>query len=75
MVRVESGPRAKGPYGRQLFYVYTYAEYSIDAMLIREGLARAWTRDGQHRSYLMALEESAREQKVGCLWGEYSKAV
>lgn len=68
-VRVENGPRLTDPSGRRLFYVYTDAGYNIEAVLIREGLGRAWTSDGQHRGYLMALEESAREQRVGCLWG------
>lgn len=69
LIRVESGTRATDPFGRRLYYVYTESGISIDAVFVREGLARAWTRDGQHRGYLMALEESAREQAVGCLWG------
>ena len=69
-VRVESGPRTAGPYGRPLYYAYTLVGHSIDAVLIREGLARAWNRDGQHRNYLVSLEESAKEQRVGCLWGQ-----
>ena len=63
-VRVENGPRTNG---RPLYYVYTMAGDNVEAVLIREGLGRAWTRDGQHRSYLMALEESTREVGVGCL--------
>ena len=69
LIRVESGPRATDPFGRSLYYVFTMAGHSVEAILIREGLGTAWTRDGQHHDYLMALEESAREQKVGCLWG------
>ena len=68
-VRIENGPRATDPFGRQLYYVYTEAGHNVEAILIREGLGTAWTRDGQHRGYLMALEESARAQRVGCLWG------
>lgn len=68
--RVEAGPRAMGPYGRRLLYVYTVAGQNVEAILIREGLGRAWTRDGQHRDYLMALEESAMEKRAGCLWGK-----
>ena len=41
---------------------------SIDELLVREGYARAWTRDGQHRETLMDLERDARENGVGCLW-------
>ena len=69
LIRIESGPRAIGAFGRQLYYVYTMAGHNVEAILIREGLGRAWTRDGQHRSYLMKLEDTAREQGVGCLWG------
>ena len=36
--------------------------------MIGEGLGEAWTRDGQHRDTLVALEESARENGSGCLW-------
>ena len=41
---------------------------SIDEALIREGLGHAWTRDGQHRDYLIELETIARRQGAGCLW-------
>ena len=37
-VRVESGPRATGPYGRPLYYVYTMVGHSVEAIFIREGL-------------------------------------
>ena len=69
-IRVEAGPRATGPNGRSLFYVYTMAGNNVEAILIREGLARAWAKDGQHRGYLVSLEESARELGIGCLWRE-----
>ena len=48
---------------------YTADGLSIDVSMIGEGLARARTRDGQHRDTLMALEASARENRAGCLWG------
>ena len=67
-VRVESGPRRKDPYERDLYYVYTYGGDSIDETLVRKGLALAWTRDGQHRDFLVDLEATARERGVGCLW-------
>ena len=38
---------------------------SIDATLVREGLARAWTRDGQHRDTLVELERDARGSGAG----------
>ena len=67
-VRVESGPRARDPGGRLLFYLYTMRGNSIDEILVREGLARAWTRDGQHRDALVRLERSAQRSGSGCLW-------
>ena len=62
LIRVESGPRATDPFGRRLYYVYTESGISIDAVFVREGLARAWTRDGQHREYLAEVESEARRQ-------------
>ena len=67
-VRVESGPRARDTFCRLLFYIYTESGESIDEMLVREGYAKAWTRDGQHRGVLMDLERDAQENSVGCLW-------
>ena len=40
---------------------------SIDAALIAEGLGNAWTRDGQHRDYLVGLARQAIVVGVGCL--------
>ena len=68
MVRIESGPRSEDRYGRLLFYLYTRSGESIDATLIQEGLATAWTRDGQHRDVLVSLEQEARRKETGCLW-------
>ena len=67
-VRVEPGPRTQDKGGRLLLYVYTEAGNSIDEILIREGLAVAWTRDGQHRDYLVALAREAQTKKTGCIW-------
>ena len=67
-VRVEPGPRSHDLYGRPLYYLYTESGDSIDETLVREGLARAWIRDGQHRDLLMELEVEAREKRTGCLW-------
>lgn len=67
-IRVEQGPRAQDRGGRLLFYVYTRGGNSIDETLLREGLAVAWTRDGQHRDLLVGLEEAARQAGNGCLW-------
>ena len=67
-VRVEPGPRSRDTYGRRLFYVYTESGESIDERLVREGLARAWSQDGQHRDLLVRLERAARQDSTGCLW-------
>ena len=67
-VRIEPGPRARDQYDRRLYYVYTESGESIDERLVREGLARAWTQDGQHRDYLVGLEAESREKGGGCLW-------
>ena len=67
-MRVELGPRSGDRFGRLLYYVYTDAGDSIDETLVGEGLAVAWTRDGQHRDYLVSVEQEARRDAVGCLW-------
>ena len=67
-VRVESGPRQEDRYGRILYYVYTNEGESIDEILVREGFAKAWTRDGQHLDVLVAAEGVARRDGRGCLW-------
>jgi micrococcal nuclease len=56
--------------GRLLRYVFTLDGRSIDGSLLAEGLARAWTRDGFYRDALMAVEEEARREGRGCLWGD-----
>ena len=56
-VRVELGPRSQDRYGRLLYYVYTQDGASIDEILVSEGLAKAWQRDGQHRDLLVGLEQ------------------
>ena len=67
-VRVELGPRTEDAFGRLLYYLYTDGGDSIDETLVAEGLAVAWTRDGQHRDWLVGVEQEARRDNVGCLW-------
>ena len=67
-VRVEDGPRRADPFDRRLFYLYTEGGRSIDELLVAEGHAVAWDRDGQHRNFLVGLEREARQDRVGCLW-------
>lgn len=56
--------------GRELRYVYTEAGISIDAVMLDEGLAVAWTEDGALRDELIATEQEAIAAGRGCLWGE-----
>lgn len=67
-MRVEAGPRTRDPNGRILAYLFTRAGSSIDEIMVREGLAEAWRRDGQHRDHLVAIESLARREGAGCLW-------
>ena len=67
-VRAEPGPRSNDQYGRHLFYLYTDDGESIDEVLVSEGLAVAWLKDGQHMQHLSALEIRAMLDDVGCLW-------
>lgn len=67
-VRLEDGPRLTDQFGRLLAYVYTEDGYSIDEILVREGLGTAWTEDGQHRDFLVGLERGTRLMGDGCLW-------
>ena len=67
-VRLEDGPRLTDQFGRRLAYVYTGEGYSIDEILVREGLGTAWTEDGQHQGYLVALEQTTSKMESGCLW-------
>ena len=67
-VQLVSDARMQDSFKRELRYVYTAGGESIDAALIREGLALAWREDGAQRAALIALEERARASKTGCLW-------
>ena len=67
-VRVEQGERERDPFDRLLFYVYTEKGESIDEIMVKEGLAAAWTRDGQHKERLESLATRAESQEAGCLW-------
>jgi|TARA_B100000809_G_scaffold265344_1_gene323861 micrococcal nuclease len=69
-VRLEDGPRLADQFGRRLAYVYTEDGYSIDEILVREGLGTAWTEDGQHRDFLVGLEKGTRMMDDGCLWSK-----
>lgn len=56
--------------GRLLRYVFTPDGRSVDAALVSEGLAWAWTEDGTYREALGQLQAEAEAAKRGCLWAE-----
>lgn len=60
--------RDKDRYGRLLRYVFRGDGTSIDSLLVSGGQARAWRQDGAFREELIAREEAARAQSLGCLW-------
>jgi endonuclease YncB( thermonuclease family) len=67
-IRLLADERARDRFGRVLRYVYAPDGLSIDAALVREGLAYAWRDDGRLRDALIATEDAARAARVGCLW-------
>ena len=67
-IYVESSERPTGPNGRSLGYIYTANGLSVDQLLVQEGLARSWKKDGHHRDYLIMLEGEAQISMTGCLW-------
>jgi endonuclease YncB( thermonuclease family) len=68
VVRLVFDERERDAHGRLLAYVFTEAGLSVDAQLVAEGMGRAWKRDGGFRDRLVALEEKAKDAKIGCLW-------
>ena len=67
-VLLRSDARDRDRYGRLLRYVYAKSGSSIDAALVRAGLARAWRTDGALRLAIIAMEDAARASGQGCLW-------
>jgi micrococcal nuclease len=55
---------------RILRYVFLPDGTSVDATLVAEGFAEAWRQDGRYRDQIVALQEQAEQDKVGCLWNE-----
>jgi len=67
-IRLESDARDQNQDGDLLRYVFNEDGLSIEAVLVSEGLATAWREDGTYRVRFLAMENEARESKVGCLW-------
>jgi len=55
-IRVEKSQRIQDKFGRFLFYVYTHDGESIGEILIKDGLAKVWTKDGHHLDYFLELD-------------------
>ena len=53
---------------RRLYYADTADGTTIDATLVREGLARAVRIHGRYGAYLAALQAEAAAAGRGCLW-------
>jgi endonuclease YncB( thermonuclease family) len=54
--------------GRLLRYIFLEDGTSVDATLVAEGFAYAWTSDGYYRDQIVALEAQAKAAGRGCLW-------
>jgi endonuclease YncB( thermonuclease family) len=72
-VWLEYGPRQVDQYGRTLGYLWVQDPddgewWLLDEWMVIVGAARAWTRDGQYRDLIVAREQEARANRVGCLW-------
>jgi micrococcal nuclease len=67
-VYLRTDVRTVDRYGRLLRYVYQPGGLSIDAVMIADGAAHAWTSDGALRDELVTLEQQTRAQHTGCLW-------
>ena len=67
-VRVEHGPQDSVRIANNHRYLYTAGGVSIEETLIREGLALAWTQDGQHVGWFLFQDAQAKANESGCLW-------
>jgi endonuclease YncB( thermonuclease family) len=67
-VQLRADTRLQDFAGRELRYVYAANGALIDAILIGEGFAVAWTDDGAFRDELVTIEAQATAAGIGCLW-------
>ena len=67
-VRLEAGARDQDEHSNLLRYVFNEDGLSIEAVLISEGLAKAWPDGGTYRARFTAMENEAQESNTGCLW-------
>lgn len=67
-VQLVSSDRLTDRFGRLLRYVYTDDGQFVDELLVAQGLGFAWPQDGQYRDQIVAVQETARSERQGCLW-------
>jgi len=67
-VRLLADVRDRDRFGRLLRYVFAPDGQSVDAAMVVAGVAIAWREDGVYKEAMLALEQSARQAEVGCLW-------
>ena len=67
-VRVEAGATDTIRRSDDHYYLYTPDGRSIEEILMREGLALAWTQDCQHVGWFLFRSGHAKENESGCLW-------
>lgn len=70
-VRLEKGVEDKDQWCRYLRYVFLDSQ-NISLELVKEGLAiaRSSPEDVKHREEIAEAEKEAKENKVGCKWGQ-----
>ena len=71
VLRIKPGPADTVRSQPNHYYLFTEDGESIEERLISEGLALAWTQDGEHLGWLIFLDAVARRDERGCLWHDY----
>ncbi len=67
-VRLLSDAVERDEEGFLLRHVFLEDGRSVEALLATRGLVRARRENGTYQSYFIDIEETARDQRVGCLW-------
>lgn len=70
-LRIKKGPIDSVRSQPNHYYLFTEEGESIEERLISEGLALAWTHDGEYLGWLIFLDAVARRDERGCLWHDY----
>lgn len=67
-IRIEHGPQDSVRIADNHRYLFTSDGVSVEETMIREGLAIAWTQDGQHLGWFLFQDAQAKANERGCLW-------